>query len=42
MLDDNTAMLVLMERLGRTVKALEAGVTVAYTRLPAGAKRRAA
>jgi RimJ/RimL family protein N-acetyltransferase len=42
MLDANTAMLALMERLGRTVKKLEAGVTVAYTRLPADAKRRAA
>lgn len=35
MLADNTAMLHLMQRLGATVRTIEGGNTVAYTRLPA-------
>ena len=35
MLDENTAMLHLMQRLGRTVRTVEDGNTIAYTRLPA-------
>lgn len=35
MLGRNVAMLSLMQRLGPTVQSVEAGVTVAYTKLPA-------
>ena len=42
MLDENPAMLHLMERLGATVRTMEDGNTVAYTRLPADRRRRAA
>ena len=41
MLDDNRAMLHLMERLGRTVRSVEDGTTVVYTRLPAGRRNAA-
>ena len=42
MRDDNEAMLQLLRRLGRTVRTLEDGGTVAYTRLPATRRRYAA
>jgi GNAT superfamily N-acetyltransferase len=42
MLEENGAMLALLQRLGSTVQTHEAGVTAAYTRLPADRKRRAA
>jgi GNAT superfamily N-acetyltransferase len=42
MLDRNVVMLHLMERLGRTVRTVEDGNTVAYTRLPVGSRRNAA
>lgn len=42
MLGENVAMLHLMERLGPTVRTVEGGNTVAYTRLPAGRRRHAA
>jgi acetyltransferase len=42
MLEDNEPMLHLMQRLGRTVRTVEDGNTVAYTRLPALARRNAA
>jgi RimJ/RimL family protein N-acetyltransferase len=42
MLERNSAMLHLMERLGSTVRSMEDGNTVAYTRLPADRRRRAA
>jgi GNAT superfamily N-acetyltransferase len=38
MLDDNRPMLRLMERLGRTVRTVEDGRSVAYTRLTRGAR----
>jgi acetyltransferase len=41
MLQDNTPMLRLMERLGSTVRSVEDGRTVAYTRLPAGRRNAA-
>jgi GNAT superfamily N-acetyltransferase len=42
MLDGNPAMLRLLERLGRTVRTVEDGRSVAYTRLQHGRRRRAA
>jgi GNAT superfamily N-acetyltransferase len=42
MLEDNSAMLHLMRRLGSTIRTVEGGSTVAYTRLPAGRRSRAA
>jgi acetyltransferase len=42
MLEENSQMLHLMRRLGRTVRTVEDGNTVAYTRLPAGRRRNAA
>ncbi len=42
MREDNVAMLRLLERLGRTVRSIEDGTRVAYTRLPAVARRNAA
>jgi acetyltransferase len=42
MLDDNEPMLRLLERLGRTVRTVEDGRAVAYTRLQHGRGRRAA
>jgi acetyltransferase len=41
MLDDNVPMLHLMQRLGRTVRTVEQGNAVAYTRLPAGRRNAA-
>lgn len=41
MLEENRSMLHLMERLGRTVRSVEDGNTVAYTRLPAGRRNAA-
>jgi RimJ/RimL family protein N-acetyltransferase len=41
LLADNTAMLRLMQRLGRTVSTVEDGVSIVYTTLPA-TRRRAA
>lgn len=41
MLEENAPMLHLMERLGRTVRTVEDGTTVAYTRLPAGRRHAA-
>jgi RimJ/RimL family protein N-acetyltransferase len=40
MLDDNRPMLRLLERLGRTVRTVEDGRSVAYTRLQRGRRRR--
>jgi acetyltransferase len=40
--DGNPAMLRLLERLGRTVRTVEDGRSVAYTRLQHGRRRRAA
>jgi acetyltransferase len=42
MLDGNEPMLRLMERLGRTVRTVEDGRAVAYTRLSRSARRSAA
>lgn len=42
MLDDNAQMLHLMQRLGPTVRTVEEGNVVAYTRLPATRRRNAA
>jgi acetyltransferase len=42
MLDGNERMMRLMRRLGSTVRSLEHGNAVAYTRLPASRRRRAA
>jgi GNAT superfamily N-acetyltransferase len=42
MRDDNTRMLHLMQRLGPTVRTMEDGNVVAYTRLPATRRRNAA
>ena len=42
MREDNEAMMQLLRRLGRTVKSIEEGTTVAYTRLPAASGRSAA
>jgi RimJ/RimL family protein N-acetyltransferase len=42
MLDDNQAMLHLLERLGRTIRTVEDGHSVAYTRLRRGHGRSAA
>jgi RimJ/RimL family protein N-acetyltransferase len=42
MLEGNEAMMRLMRRLGSTVHSVENGTTVAYTRLPASRRRRAA
>jgi GNAT superfamily N-acetyltransferase len=42
MLQENHEMLHLMQRLGSTVRTVEDGNTVAYTRLPAGRRRNAA
>jgi GNAT superfamily N-acetyltransferase len=42
MLDGNTPMLRLLERLGRTVRTVEDGRAVAYTRLQQRARRSAA
>lgn len=42
MLDHNRPMLRLMERLGHTVRTLEDGHVLAYTRLPLRARRRVA
>jgi GNAT superfamily N-acetyltransferase len=42
MLDGNTPMLRLLERLGRTVRTVEDGRSVAYTRLQPGRRRSAA
>ena len=42
MLDHNRAMARLLERLGRTVRTMEGGHILAYTRLPLRADRRAA
>jgi len=41
LLADNTAMLRLMQRLGRTVSTVEDGISIVYTTLPA-TRRRAA
>ena len=41
MLEENVPMLRLMERLGSTVRTVEGGNTVAYTRLPAGRRNAA-
>jgi hypothetical protein len=42
MLDGNQPMLHLLERLGRTVRTVEDGRAVAYTRLQPGRRRSAA
>ena len=42
MREDNSHMLHLMERLGRTARTVEDGNVVAYTRLPASRRHRAA
>ena len=42
MLEENKPMLRLMERIGPTVRTVESGNTVAYTRLPAARRRNAA
>jgi GNAT superfamily N-acetyltransferase len=42
MLDANSRMLHLMQRLGSTVRSVEDGTTVAYTRLPPTRRRSAA
>ena len=42
MREDNGAMLRLMERLGPTVRSIEEGTLVAYTRLEAARRRNAA
>jgi acetyltransferase len=42
LLDHNRPMIRLLERLGRTVKTMEDGHVLAYTRLPLRAQRRAA
>ena len=42
MLDGNAPMLRLLERLGRTVRMVEDGRAVAYTRLRPGRRRRSA
>jgi acetyltransferase len=42
LLEHNTAMLALMQRLGRTVSSVDQGTTVVHTRLPASRRRRAA
>jgi RimJ/RimL family protein N-acetyltransferase len=42
MLEGNEPMMRLMRRLGPTVQSVENGTTVAYTRLPASRRRRAA
>lgn len=42
MLEDNAQMLHLMQRIGHTVRTVEDGNTVAYTRLPAVRRRNAA
>ena len=42
MLDGNTPMLRLMERIGPTVRTVEDGTSVAYTRLPALRRQSAA
>lgn len=42
MLDGNTPMLRLMERIGPTVRTVEGGASVAYTRLPALRRQSAA
>lgn len=41
LLEHNRAMLHLMDRLGRTVRTVEDGHAVVYTRLPAGRRRSA-
>lgn len=41
LLEENAPMLALLGRLGRTVRTLEAGTWVAYTRLPARRRRAA-
>jgi GNAT superfamily N-acetyltransferase len=41
LLTENTPMLRLMERLGPTVRTVEQGSTVLYTRLPAGRRQAA-
>jgi RimJ/RimL family protein N-acetyltransferase len=40
LLEDNLAMLALLHRLGRTVRTVEDGTAVAYTKLAASARRR--
>jgi GNAT superfamily N-acetyltransferase len=42
MLSDNTPMLRLFERLGRTVRSVEDGTSIAYVRLRADRRRSAA
>jgi acetyltransferase len=42
LLDHNTGMIRLLERLGRTVQTMEDGHILAYTRLPLRGERRAA
>jgi acetyltransferase len=42
MLEGNEPMMRLMRRLGSTVRSVEDGTTVAYTRLPASRRRRVA
>ena len=42
MLDGNAPMLHLLERLGRTIRTVEDGRAVAYTRLQPGRRRRSA
>jgi acetyltransferase len=42
MLEGNERMLGLMRRLGSTVRSVEDGTAIAYTRLPAGRRRRVA
>ena len=42
MLDGNEPMMRLMRRLGSTVRTVEGGDTVVYTRLPPGRRRTAA
>lgn len=42
MREDNAAMMQLMRRLGHTIRTVEDGATVVYTRLPATRRRHAA
>lgn len=42
LLENNLAMRAILERLGRTVRRVEDGTSVAYTRLAASSRRRAA
>jgi hypothetical protein len=40
LLEDNLAMLALLNRLGRTARTVEDGTAVAYTKLAASSRRR--